>query len=65
MSLLTANEVAVILKVSKARVYELARTGSLPSITLGQRQLRFDQEALQRWLNSAVTESANVKGGQA
>ena len=51
MKLLTASEVAGILKVSKARVYELARTRAIPSITLGLRQIRFDEGSLREWIN--------------
>jgi excisionase family DNA binding protein len=51
MRLLTANEVANILRVSTARVYELARIKSIPSITLGQRQVRFDETALRDWIS--------------
>lgn len=54
MRLLTANEVANILRVSTARVYELARIKSIPSITLGQRQVRFDETALHEWLSRSV-----------
>jgi len=51
MKLLTASEVADILRVSTARVYELARRKSIPSVMLGQRQIRFDETALQDWIN--------------
>jgi excisionase family DNA binding protein len=51
MRLLTAKEVANILCVSTARVYELARTKSIPSITLGQRQVRFDETTLREWIS--------------
>lgn len=47
--LLTVNQVAARLSVSTARCYELARLQILPSIRLG-RQLRFDEEQLQRWI---------------
>jgi excisionase family DNA binding protein len=53
MRLLTANEVANILRVSTARVYELARMKSIPSITLGQRQIRFDETALRDWISGS------------
>jgi excisionase family DNA binding protein len=53
MKLLTASEVASILKVSKARVYELARTRAIPSITLGLRQIRFDEDSLRNWIRRA------------
>jgi excisionase family DNA binding protein len=57
MRLLTANEVANILRVSTARVYELARSKSIPSITLGQRQIRFDETALLEWIGSSVSKT--------
>lgn len=58
MKLLTANEVANILRVSTARVYELARIKSIPSITLGQRQVRFDETALHEWLSRSVRDTS-------
>lgn len=47
-----ADEVALILKVTKARVYELARERVLPPgvvVRIG-RQLRFDLNALAVWI---------------
>ena len=61
MRLLTANEVANILRVSTARVYELARIKSIPSITLGQRQVRFDETALLEWIGSSVSKISATK----
>ena len=52
MNLLTATEVAQILRVSKARVYELPRQGMLPALTLGQRQVRFEEGALREWITT-------------
>lgn len=49
MRLLTAKEVARILQVSPARVYELARTGVIPSVRL-TRQVRFEEAALREWV---------------
>lgn len=43
--LLTAKETANVLRVSEARVYELARTGRLPVVRLG-RQVRIDEQRL-------------------
>ena len=45
----TASQLAELLKVPKARVYELARLGSLPSVRIG-RTVRFDVAAVTRWL---------------
>jgi excisionase family DNA binding protein len=50
MNLLTANEVAQILRVPPARVYELARRKMIPALTLGQKQLRFEESALRDWI---------------
>jgi excisionase family DNA binding protein len=48
--LLTADEVAGILSVSTARVYELARRNAIPALKLGQRQVRFDEATLRDWI---------------
>ena len=49
MQMLTAREVAGLLRVPTARAYELAREGVLPCVRLG-RQVRFDADALRRWI---------------
>ncbi len=50
MRLLTAKEVAPLLQVTSARVYELARERAIPVIRIGERQLRFDEAALRDWI---------------
>ena len=50
MNLLTATEVAQLLRVSKARVYELRRQRILPALILGKRQIRFEEDALREWI---------------
>jgi len=65
--LLTAQEVAVMLSVSRARVYDLARTGVLPSVRLG-RSIRFAVGELE-WLLQApgalrATPSLGNHGGE-
>ena len=62
MKLLTADEVANILRVSKARVYELARTHAIPAVTLGQRQVRFDESSLREWIASAGSMQVSITG---
>ena len=47
--LLTATQVAPLLKVREARVYELARLGIIPSVRLG-RQVRFDPDQIAGWI---------------
>lgn len=71
MRLLTAKEVAPILRVTPARVYELARSRAIPAIRLGERQVRFDETALRDWLagggslhvSSSDTHTATASGG--
>lgn len=48
-TLLTAEELAPILKVSQWRVYDLVKKEGLPSIRLG-RAMRFDPAAVADWL---------------
>jgi len=48
--ILVADEVAQMLRVDRQRVYELARRNAIPVIRLGERQYRFDAEAIQQWM---------------
>jgi excisionase family DNA binding protein len=49
--LLTAKQVADLLQVTLARVYELSREDILPVVRIG-RQVRFDEEKLRDWITS-------------
>jgi excisionase family DNA binding protein len=48
--ILVADEVAEILRVDRQRVYELVRRKAIPVIRLGERQYRFDAEAIRQWI---------------
>jgi excisionase family DNA binding protein len=61
MRLLTADEVAGILSVSTARVYDLARRNAIPALKLGERQLRFDETALREWIAQSVRASSAIR----
>ena len=57
MDTLRANEVAEILKVRTSRIYEMARQeekffgrDSGVVVHMGQRQLRFNRDALRAWI---------------
>lgn len=50
--ILIADEVAEMLRVDRQRVYELARRNAIPVIRLGERQYRFDAEAIKQWIES-------------
>jgi excisionase family DNA binding protein len=51
MRLLTAKEVAPILQVTEARVYEMSRENLLPTVRMG-RQVRYDEDALLNWIRA-------------
>jgi excisionase family DNA binding protein len=48
--ILIADEVAEMLRVDRQRVYELVRRNAIPVIRLGERQYRFDAEAIKAWI---------------
>lgn len=48
--LLTADDVAVMLRVPRSLIYALVRRGDLPGIRIGERYVRFRAEAVERWL---------------
>ena len=51
--LLTVNEVADVLGLKPARVYELSREGKLPFLVkIGARQYRYHFSGMQTWLLS-------------
>jgi excisionase family DNA binding protein len=53
--LLTMPHVARLLKVSVGRAYELHRSGELPSVTLGERQVRVRRRDLIEYLQKRRT----------
>ncbi len=61
--ILIADEVAEMLRVDRQRVYELARRDAIPVIRLGERQYRFDAEAIKQWIEDggSFTESKNER----
>ena len=61
MNLLTAKQLADAWQMPLARIYELARTGVLPVIKIGERQIRFDEAALRDWIARG---GLTAKGGK-
>lgn len=53
--ILVADEVAQMLRVDRQRVYELARRNAIPVIRVGDRQYRFDAEAIRQWIERGGT----------
>ena len=62
MRLLTAEEVAAILRVKTARAYELSRTRVLPTVRIG-RQVRYDESALLEWIRAGGS-ARSVSGSE-
>lgn len=60
--LLTADDVAIILRVPRSLIYALVRRGDLPAIRIGERYVRFRGEAIERWLEHR--EGADQQDGE-
>ncbi len=56
--ILIADEVAEMLRVDRQRVYELARRNAIPVIRLGERQYRFNAEAIRQWMERGGSSAA-------
>jgi excisionase family DNA binding protein len=50
--LLTAEDIAELLNTKLQRVWTLARENDLPCIRLGKRQMRFDRQAVEQFIQS-------------
>ncbi len=50
MRLLRTEEVAALLGISRAWVYELVRRGEIPYVKMGKRAVRFPAEELEAWV---------------
>jgi excisionase family DNA binding protein len=48
--LLTADDVATVLRVPRSLIYALVRRGDLPAIRIGERYVRFRLQAIEHWL---------------
>jgi len=60
--IMVADEVADLLRVDRQRIYELVRQKKIPFIRIGQRQYRFESEAILIWLANGGNPEEN-KGG--
>jgi excisionase family DNA binding protein len=59
---LNADQVAVLLGVDRARVYDLAKEG-LPHFRLGKRQIRFDRQKVLEWREARDPTARNPDPG--
>lgn len=62
--LLTVKVVAQHLGLRTGRVYELIRYGSLPSVRIGERQLRVSEAALRKFIESGGTQQTATAAGE-
>jgi len=58
---LTIQELAVYLKISKSTIYKLVREGKIPSQKVG-RHWRFRKEAIDRWLDASQSNVPSPHG---
>lgn len=63
--ILIADEVAEMLRVDRQRVYELARRNAIPVIRVGERQYRFDAEAIRQWIERGGKVTTSERGDNA
>ena len=68
MRFLTIPEIAELLRVSRARAYQLVRLGVVPAVRLG-RQVRVEEGALRHWIERegsmpSRTQPAHQQGHQ-
>jgi excisionase family DNA binding protein len=62
--ILVADEVAELLRVDRQRVYELVRRRAIPVIRLGERQYRFDAEAIRQWMTRGGSTAEGRRNGE-
>ncbi|MGQ9512144.1 helix-turn-helix domain-containing protein [Thermodesulfitimonas sp.] len=63
MKFYTAPEVAKILRVKKAYIYELVATGRLKAVRLSERRLRIPEESLKEYLLAEYTKQEKGRAG--
>ena len=56
LDLMTADEVARYLRISKASIYRLVKDKKIPVSSIG-RQLRFRKDSIDRWLSKKESEN--------
>lgn len=62
--LLTATEVSERLQIDLQRVYELTRRKLLPCVRLGERQLRFSPQAIERFIADGGNQASEGARGE-
>lgn len=61
IDIITVDELAEMLKVTRARVYTLARNDIVPTVRIG-RQIRFERSVIEKWvLNGGDSTELSLK----
>lgn len=63
MRLIKAKQAAEILDVRLPRLYELARTGVIPCVRFGEKSIRFNEPALQEFVERGGIAQTNGNAG--
>lgn len=58
--LITAEQAAELLAISKARAYQLARMNAVPGVVRLGRQVRFNRQALEAFIGGGSVEAASL-----
>ena len=52
----TAKEISELLNLNPQRIYELTRRDLLPHIQIADRQYRYSESAIQKWIDEGGTQ---------
>jgi len=50
LDLLDAEQLGKMLRLDRQTIYRLARSGEIPRVVISRRAVRFEREAVHRWL---------------
>ena len=57
---LTPNDVAEILRVSRSKINQLVAADGIPFVRIGKRRIRFNREAVMKWFREQESKKFNT-----
>jgi len=57
---LTPNDVAEILRVSRSKINQLIAADGIPFVRIGKRRIRFNREAVMKWFREQESKKFNT-----
>jgi excisionase family DNA binding protein len=57
---LTSNDVAEILRVSRSKINQLIAADGIPFVRIGKRRIRFNSEAVMKWFREQESKKFNT-----